>query len=193
MLYLLRHGQTDYNLTRRLQGTSDIPLNQTGIDQAKKANEGLKNYKIDLCFCSPLQRAQLTAQLFLKGSNVPIYIDSRLIEIGFGIYEGDENAVHDSTHPIYPFFNDIEHYIPSNGAESVEHLYKRTNDLLKDIIPYLIDGKNILLVGHGAMHASIYNQLYSIPLKDYWKHLMKNCEIVEIENQTVFDLFSEKR
>lgn len=57
-ILITRHGQTDWNLQRKLQGRADIELNQTGIEQAKIAKEELVNEKIDLIICSPLKRAR---------------------------------------------------------------------------------------------------------------------------------------
>ena len=62
-LYVIRHGQTDWNVAGKCQGRTDIELNSTGIEQAKKAKTQLKDYKIDLIICSPLKRARKTAEI----------------------------------------------------------------------------------------------------------------------------------
>ena len=92
MLYIMRHGKTDWNEKRKLQGRTDIPLNEEGIGMAKKAAEECKNIHFDICYCSPLIRARTTAQIVLEGRNVPIVTDDRLMEMGFGEYEGIEHS-----------------------------------------------------------------------------------------------------
>ena len=87
-LYLIRHGETDYNKMKRNQGQIDIPLNEYGRELAEKTREGLAEVPFDLCLCSPLSRARETAEIILEGRDIPIITDERLIEISFGRYEG---------------------------------------------------------------------------------------------------------
>ena len=90
MLYIMRHGRTDWNAAHKLQGCSDIPLNNEGRQMAEEAHKKYKDLKFDVCYCSPLIRARETAEIFLRGTNVPIIEDKRLHEMSFGIYEGVE-------------------------------------------------------------------------------------------------------
>ena len=82
-LYLVRHGQTDWNKEKRLQGQEDIPLNDFGRHLAKETGIGLRNVRFDLCFSSDLKRALETANLILDegSSKVPIIMDKRLKEL----------------------------------------------------------------------------------------------------------------
>ena len=66
-LYLIRHGETDWNIERRLQGQVDIELNEFGRTLAVKTGKGLENIQFDICFTSPLKRARETAELILAG------------------------------------------------------------------------------------------------------------------------------
>lgn len=65
-LYLVRHGQTNWNLEGRIQGQTNIPLNDKGRKQAQQAKEKLQNIPIDLIICSPLMRARETAEIIEK-------------------------------------------------------------------------------------------------------------------------------
>ena len=83
-LYLIRHGETDWNRVRRLQGQADIPLNEFGRSLAQKTAAGLKDVPFDLCISSRLKRAYETAEIILDGREVPIITDDRIIEMAFG-------------------------------------------------------------------------------------------------------------
>ena len=100
MLYIMRHGRTDWNVRHKLQGRTDIPLNEEGRRMAEKAGEEYRNIPLDLCFCSPLVRARETAEIVLRGRNIPIRTDDRLREMSFGIYEGTENSFSDPDCPV---------------------------------------------------------------------------------------------
>ena len=67
MLYIMRHGKTDWNKLYKLQGQTDIPLNESGRDLAVLTREGMPDVKFDRVFCSPLCRAVETARIFLEG------------------------------------------------------------------------------------------------------------------------------
>ena len=101
---------------------------------------------------------------------------------GFGICVGTTDFQDNPDNPIYPLFAAPETYrIPVEGGESLEDLYARTGAFLKEVIePQLRQGKDILIVGHGAMNASIVCQIKDIPVKDFWSVKMKNAELVRL-------------
>ena len=92
MLYIMRHGRTDWNDRHKLQGRTDVPLNEEGRRMAEKAAEEYRDIPLDVCWCSPLIRARETAEIVLRGRDVPILTDDRLREMSFGDYEGQENS-----------------------------------------------------------------------------------------------------
>ena len=85
MLYIMRHGKTDWNAKHKLQGRTDIPLNEEGIQMAEQAKEKYKDVNFDICYCSPLVRAKQTAEIVLEGRNIPIVYDDRLMEMCVGL------------------------------------------------------------------------------------------------------------
>ncbi len=181
MLYLIRHGKTDWNEVYKLQGRTDIPLNESGRQMALAANREYRKKQFDVVFCSPLVRAKETAELLLQGRNLPIHFDERLVEISFGNYEGIERISQKPEHPIYKFFHDPSNYVADNGAESFESLFARTGSFLKEEVdPLLAEGKNVLIVGHGAMNSSIISQKRGYSLDDFWKEGIENCKLKEI-------------
>ncbi|MDE7038136.1 MAG: histidine phosphatase family protein, partial [Lachnospiraceae bacterium] len=87
-LYIVRHGETEWNKERRLQGQVDIPLNESGRRLARETSGGLAGIHFDLCYSSPLSRARETAELILEGRSTPVIEDERIIEMAFGECEG---------------------------------------------------------------------------------------------------------
>lgn len=87
-LYFVRHGETDWNLEKRVQGQSDIPLNATGRKQAEQLKGQLDAIAFDACVASDLQRATETARILTQGRSLAIATDARLREYSFGALEG---------------------------------------------------------------------------------------------------------
>lgn len=183
MLYIMRHGRTDWNNQRRLQGRTDIPLNEQGRQMARKAAEEYKDVKFDVCFCSPLIRAKETAEILLEGRDVPIIVDDRLAEMCFGIYEGVSNASSVPGSPMKAFFESPEEFVvpEGSGIESFEELFARTQDFLLDKVDPLLEvEKNVLIIGHGAMNSSIVSQIMGLQLKDFWSLGIENCKLKKL-------------
>lgn len=179
-LYIMRHGQTDWNIDFKLQGQTDIPLNENGKKMAEMARMNNPINNIDICFCSPLVRAKETADIYLKNQNTLIEYDDRLKEFAFGVNEGTKK-------PFIPgssldiLFKTPEKYIPDNGAESLESLYLRTGEFLEEkVYPLINSGKNILIVGHGAMNCAIIGRIKNTNIKNFWDNLTDNCVITKL-------------
>lgn len=181
MLYIIRHGKTDWNKSEKLQGKVDIPLNDEGRNQIIKTRAENK-VKFDYCFCSPLQRARETAELLLEGSSTKIIFDKRLEEMGFGKYEGIEGYFKITDSPITKLFHEPEKFEAQDGVESFDELFKRTGDILEnEIEPLLKEGKNVLIVGHGAMNCSIISRVRGYSLDRFWDALTGNCELLRLK------------
>ena len=94
--YIIRHGQTDWNKKGKIQGKTDIELNEEGIEQAREATKKLENCDIDVIISSPLKRARKTAEIINETKNVPIIFKEELEERGFGEFEGKiRKEIHD--------------------------------------------------------------------------------------------------
>ena len=133
MLYIIRHGRTDWNDRHKLQGRTDVPLNEEGRRMAEEARETYRDVHFDICFCSPLIRAKETAEILLRGRDVPIQYDDRLMEMSFGRFEGLENSFDIPDCPINVLFFTPEQYVsPPGGAESLDDLFARTGAFLEE-------------------------------------------------------------
>lgn len=180
-LYIIRHGETQWNKEKRLQGRSNIQLNDYGRELAGITADALKNLNFDLIYSSPLDRAYETAQIIRGSRKVDIIKDERLIEISFGEYEGiPSNELGDK---IDNFFFAPEKYVPGKGGERYEELCARTKDFLENIIYPLKDTqKSVLIVAHGALNKSLMLNLKGLEIKDIWKgEFQRNCCVNEYE------------
>lgn len=182
MLYIMRHGKTDWNERHKLQGRTDIPLNEEGRRMAERAGKEYADIPFDICYCSPLSRAKETAEIVLRGRNIPIVIDDRLKEMSFGVFEGTENSFQIPNCPINVLFENPEKYKAVENGESLESLYERTGDFIREVVePGLEQGRNILIVGHGAMNLSIICQIKEIPVEKFWSVGIENCKIMKLK------------
>ncbi len=182
MIYLLRHGMTDWNKRKKLQGKSDIPLNDEGRAMAEQAAVEYKDVPFDVCYCSPLIRADETARIVLKGRNIPIITDSRLAEMGFGDYEGTENSFSIPDCPINQIFYKPEEYKESiGGSETFDELFERTGSFLREVAePLEKQGKKVLIVAHGALNSCLICQRRQLPVAEFWSSGIPQCKLIEV-------------
>ena len=182
MLYIMRHGTTDWNALHKLQGRTDIPLNQDGRNLARQAHDKYLDVHFDVCYCSPLVRAKETAEILLQDRNIPILYDERLKEMCFGIYEGIENSFSIPDCPVNVLFHHPDEYLlPVEGGESLDELFTRTGSFLDEVaLPLSEEGKDVLIVGHGAMNSSIISRIRNYEKKDFWSAGIPACELIQL-------------
>jgi uncharacterized phosphatase len=139
---LLRHGQTDWNIDFRLQGVTDIPLNETGIAQSRDAAQVIDAKDWDLVISSPLSRAKDTAKIVAEENDLgKVSIEELLLERSFGEAEG---LSHEEWRAKYADSNSVP------GGESLPDLEHRANRLLQTLATKHA-GKRVLAVSHGAL------------------------------------------
>lgn len=174
MIYFIRHGQTETNKAHRLQGHSDIPLNDVGREQAKTAAAWFRTQGItfDLIYSSPLVRAVETARILEP--DVPIITDERIIEIDYGIYEGMD--LKDPAPEIVTFFSDFVHNPAPAGMEALPHIIERFGAFLEDIRPQA-EGKNILISTHAIAMKGGLEYLTPSSGGSYWATHIANCDV----------------
>ena len=151
-LYIMRHGETAWNVEGRLQGQSDTELNENGVRLAKVTAEGLKNIPFDLGISSPLRRAKHTAELVLAGRNVPLTTDDRLMELSFGSWEGlgcRANNFEIPSEHFDDFYRDPFHFRPAGDGETIQEVCDRAEAFYHELTakPELQD-KTILIATH---------------------------------------------
>lgn len=179
-LYVVRHGQTDWNVKGHIQGLTDIKLNSKGIEQAKQTAEILKNINFSAIYSSPLERAVDTAKIINKYHNANIIIDNRIIERCFGDFEGTKNVIKDISE-----YLDLDLNLDTKNVESIRDLFKRIQDFLSDLYnTYKDTDKNILLVTHGGVSIAVTAIINNVKT-NLISLGMKNCEYKLFENLTL--------
>ena len=143
---LLRHGQTDWNINFLLQGVTDIPMNETGIEQIKLAAKAIRIEDWDLVLSSPLSRARQTAEIIASHVGFPEIVEQELlIERSFGEAEG---LSHEQWRAKYANLDEIP------GGESRTQLQERSK-LLLNTMSKNFAGKRVLAISHGALIRSL--------------------------------------
>lgn len=169
-IFLVRHGVTEYNQSLRLQGSSDIPLNAAGIDQAAKAREFFKDESIDIMLSSPLSRAYKTAEIINEHHNLEIEVFDELKEQYFGPLEGEHI---ENIRLRYP-----QGDLP--GVESFGALTERTRRIM-DYIERHHMGKNVMITAHSRTIKSFLSmytgEIHMVLTK------LDNCSLSMIEQR----------
>ncbi len=180
-IWLVRHGQTDWNLEGRLQGQLDVPLNDTGLDQARQMAASLEGRKFGALYASDLMRARQTAEIISKVVNLPIQFDRRLREISQGDFEGMlfsdvvkqfEGALEDRAR------DPVNSRLP--GGESVADVARRVKDCMDDIACRNIKVP-VLVVAHGLAIATILCEARGYPMESVYSHIQENATAEVIE------------
>jgi 2,3-bisphosphoglycerate-dependent phosphoglycerate mutase len=177
-VYVVRHGQTDWNKEGRIQGGTDNPLNATGREQAAAMAKLLADVKIDAVYVSSHQRARQTAEVF-KGRSVIEPMDD-LRERFFGKFEGgndkDTTTVADWNKRRFTWTDDME------GGETLESQSCRAEAALKSIREKHKNGGTIVVVGHGGINPLLVSHLMGIPPQEGASAINQgNDEIYRIE------------
>ncbi len=183
-LYIVRHGETQWNKEGRMQGWKNSNLSEKGIENAKKLGLRLKDVSFEHVYCSPLGRAIETVNCILGEKNTEIILNDNLREMSFGIWEGMK---HDEVEELYPeekynIWNKPELYKPMEG-EDFHQVVERAEKFLKDIVKNK-SGENILIVSHAILIKAIYAVIKNYDIKEFWNppFMQDTClTVVEVE------------
>jgi alpha-ribazole phosphatase/probable phosphoglycerate mutase len=177
-LLLIRHGQTDWNIARRFQGQSDVPLNLTGRKQAKALAGRLSAERFDATYSSDLQRATETANMITQISGYTP--DMRLREINFGDWEGLTYTEIKEKYPsaLAERENDIYKNAPPNG-ETLEQLSARVRSMLDELYTNHKE-QTVLIVAHGGVLQVLLCLALNINPTSYWQFHLSTASLSEI-------------
>lgn len=166
-LILVRHGRTEWNARRLIQGHSEIPLDEVGVDQARALAVRLgteRRRPIGLILSSDLRRARQTAEILQRTIGAPLVCDPRLRETRFGSLEGLTYEQYDAVcgaanlreHP-----NVLEYDFRHFGGEHAAGVLWRFNDALRSVT-LADDGHELLVVSHGRALRTLYYALNGV-------------------------------
>jgi broad specificity phosphatase PhoE len=197
-IYMIRHGETDWNRKFKIQGQADIPLNDTGRKQAVYAAGIFSGIQVDAAYTSPLKRARETAEIVLSGKrSCPLYTEPLLKEISYGIQEG-RSLTTIRCCPWFRLHNYLVHpekYIPPRDGESIPELKARCRTFLDTYVYGFEDRVSVMMIfTHGAFMRAMFSLVKRIPDENFWSGPAPgNCGIIVMElNKGKFIDFSYK-
>lgn len=167
-ILIIRHGQTDWNKKKRLQGHSDVPLNENGLLQAVTLAQTLKDEPLDAIFSSDLQRAWQTANEIAKCRRLSVHTDCIFRERCYGICEG---MMSDEIREAFPesyeawYAADPDHFFPDGERKTEsprQFHYRAMNAILNVAATYA--GKKVAIVTHFGVIETAYRLAQDIPL-----------------------------
>lgn len=186
-LYIIRHGETDWNAERKMQGQHDIALNENGRQAAIDCGKALKDTPFDRIYCSPLIRAKETAELIRGDRELEIVVEERLIELHFGALEGvspTSIVTKEMETQLQNFFRKPAEYKPLGGGEAIEEACDRTDAFLADLRQNEASDASILIVAHGAINKALQLRPLGRGVNDFWGGgVQTNCSVTILEEQ----------
>jgi broad specificity phosphatase PhoE len=168
-IYLTRHGETEWNTLRRMQGHMDSPLTEMGKQQGQWLSERLKTVEIDHIYSSPSGRAMQTSELINVHKGLKINASDHFKEIFLGNWEGRTTVEIESfdLDRFEKFWHNPEEFIPTDG-ESFQEIIERTS-LEMEAVAKKHEGQTVLIVAHAVVLKSLIAYVENKELKDFWK------------------------
>ncbi len=185
-LLLIRHGETEWNRTSRFQGVKDIPLNETGRQQAQKAADFLQDINIDFAVTSPLLRPKETAEIILKNHpNISLDSKSDLIEISHGSWEGKlETEIEDSFPGMLTQWKEKPETVQMPEGENLQQVWDRAVKCWQEIVKEYLDKskpKTGIVVAHDAINKVIICHLLGLNPANFWNIKQGNGAVTVVD------------
>lgn len=181
-IYLVRHGETDWNRRALYQGTTDVPLNAAGRAQAEALGEALREVRFDAAYTSPLRRARDTAEAVLRGTGVPLVTVPELRELSYGLWQGRGSRPAGRCSPGLEWrWRHDPWSVCFPGGESLYDVKARAARTLDRIVRAHPDG-TVLLSGHGHLNRVLLIHALGWARERFWEIEQDNggCWRVEL-------------
>jgi broad specificity phosphatase PhoE len=168
-VYVVRHGQTAWNLEEVFRGRMDIPLDETGKKEVHLAGEALKYETLHAIYSSPLSRSMETAENIAKFQDIQVTPLEAIIDISYGEWEGVSLIEVQKKYPdLYGLWLQEPHSITFPGGESLEQVRVRTRNAIDDLLEKH-ENENIALVAHRVPNKVICCSLLGIDNSNFWR------------------------
>jgi len=175
ILWLVRHGQTDWNIEGRYQGQADTSLNPTGIAEAGEAAQQLAGRPFQKVYSSDLTRAKQTAELIARPRNATILVDPRLREISLGEWEGQLFNLIQVSYPQEVAQRELTPLtFRAPGGESIEDIWRRVQQAVNDINAQN-PGEEVVVVSHGLVLATLLAYARDHDISQAYTHIPVNA------------------
>ena len=167
-LYIVRHGQTAWNLGEVFRGRADMPLDETGKKEVHLAGKALKDETIHAIYSSPLSRSLETAENIAKFQNIAVTPFDPIIDISYGEWEGKPLAeVKEQFPDLYELWLKEPNKVQFPGGESLDEVRSRTMDAVESLVAKH-ENENVTLVAHRAPNKVICCALLGIDNSNFW-------------------------
>ncbi|MEM9954831.1 MAG: histidine phosphatase family protein [Chloroflexota bacterium] len=180
LLWLVRHGQTDWNKEKRYQGHSDILLNEVGQAQAEKVAHRLRDERVHAIISSDLQRATQTADAIVAHHlRLTVQTNANLREANFGMFEGlrYKDIIDNHKQMAEMWFDDPE--APPQGGEKLSEVFARVQTVRQQIEADY-PRKRLVLVGHDGALRLLLCDLLGLPATQYWRFNFDSCSLSQV-------------
>jgi len=168
-VYVVRHGQTAWNLKEVFRGRMDIPLDETGKKEVHLAGEAIKDETLHAIYSSPLSRSMETAENIAKFQNVEVTPLDAIIDISYGEWEGVGRVEVQKKYPdLYDLWLKAPHKVTFPNGESLEAVRVRTMGAIENLLEKHTN-ENIALVAHRVPNKVICCSLIGIDLSNFWR------------------------
>ena len=171
-IWIARHGQTDLNRDKRMQGLTDCPLNEKGIMLARQSRKNIGDVYVDAVYASPLERARVTGSIIGNVGLSEVIVDERLIETDFGRYEKCKYYLMGPAMTLYWMFPKV--FPVPDTVETLDSMKARASSFLRELESR--DYENVLVACHGGIMRALCGYLDEAPDGLHWERA-KNCEI----------------
>lgn len=182
-LYIVRHGETEWNRKGLLQGQLDSPLSELGLQQAKALQNYFRSIRYDTLVCSDLNRAVRTAEIIDADKNSAIVKDCRLRERNLGVAQGLTTSDFASKYPDeYKGFSQGNENFQIRDGESIRQRFERSISCILECSERFA-GKSVVIVTHGGVLDSIFRYIVEMPLTKQRTFSLFNASVNVIQVQ----------
>ena len=167
-IFLIRHGETEWNAVGKLQGISNVQLSSVGLHQARLLADHAPFQTADAIYSSDLVRAQTTAEILAERFNLEVDIDSDLREVSFGDWEGQSirALAEDLTDGFEKFFTEPDRCRPPHGETFIAAQARVMNAIEKIIDEN--ENRRVIVISHGAVIRLILCAALDMPIRRMW-------------------------